>query len=174
MHQLRTFVARWPGGAGFHASSVRPFCCAYATLFSLTRQQEPRQPTGICASRQVVLRARLIEYFKNAYYMIAERVPGAFALLHRREAWMMARNSATNLRLARSSPHDHPTGRQTWKDRCHLMKICVCVKHIPDPNLPMTVDPRPGDSIRDKVSRFSIRRMSTASKRRCDYRRAWR
>lgn len=30
------------------------------------------------------------------------------------------------------------------------MKICVCVKHIPDPNMPMTVDPQTRRLIRDK------------------------
>ncbi len=43
------------------------------------------------------------------------------------------------------------------------MKICVCVKHVPDPNLPMSVDPETrrlvrdqGQSILDPADEFSI------------------
>ncbi len=75
---------------------------------------------------------------------------------------MMARN-ARQIFGWLALHHTTPTGRQTWKDHCHLMKICVCVKHIPDPNLPMTVDPSTkrlnrtqGQSILDPSDEFSV------------------
>jgi electron transfer flavoprotein beta subunit len=43
------------------------------------------------------------------------------------------------------------------------MKICVCVKHVPDPNFPMTVDPAtkrlvrdPGQSILDPADEYGV------------------
>ena len=43
------------------------------------------------------------------------------------------------------------------------MKICVCVKHVPDPNFPMTVDPStkrlvrdPGQSILDPADEYGV------------------